>query len=121
MICDGSMPTFMLSHWVRDRSRGERLTLEQAVNLQTARTAALFGFTDRGRLEPGLLADVNVIDFENLRLSEVRMAHDLPAGGRRLVQRASGYLATVKSGTVVRERDEATGDRPGRLVRAAMP
>jgi N-acyl-D-amino-acid deacylase len=121
MICDGSMPTFMLSHWVRDRSRGERLTLEQAVNLQTARTAALFGFTDRGRLEPGLLADVNVIDFENLALGEVRMAHDLPAGGKRLVQRASGYLATVKSGQVVRERDEATGDRPGRLLRAAMP
>lgn len=121
IICDGSMPTFMLTHWVRDRSRGERLPLEQAVHLQTARTAALFGFTDRGRLEPGFLADVNVIDFDRLQLGEVRMAHDLPAGGRRLVQRATGYLATVKSGAVVRERDEATGERPGRLVRAAMP
>ncbi|HMC39682.1 MAG TPA: amidohydrolase family protein [Acidimicrobiales bacterium] len=121
IICDGSMPTFMLTHWVRDRSRGERLALEQAVQMQTAQTARLFGFNDRGRLEPGLLADINVIDFEGLRLGEVRMAHDLPAAGRRLVQRASGYLATVKSGVVVRERDEATGDRPGRLVRATMP
>ena len=121
LICDGSMPTFMLTHWVRDRSRGERLALEQAVHLQTARTADLFGFVDRGRLQPGLLADVNVIDFDRLSLGEVRMAHDLPAGGRRLVQRASGYLATVKSGAVVRERDEATGERPGRLVRAATP
>ncbi|HET6964293.1 MAG TPA: amidohydrolase family protein [Acidimicrobiales bacterium] len=121
IICDGSMPTFMLTHWVRDRSRGERLSLEKAVNLQTARTAQLFGFTDRGRLEPGLLADLNVIDFDNLGLGEVRMAHDLPAGGKRLVQRASGYLATVKSGVVVRERDQATGERPGQLVRAVMP
>jgi N-acyl-D-aspartate/D-glutamate deacylase len=121
LICDGSMPTFMLTHWVRDRDRGERLPLEHAVHLQTARTAQLFGFADRGRLEPGLLADVNVIDLEGLELGGVRMAHDLPAQGKRLVQRAKGYVATVKSGVVVRERDEPTGARPGRLVRAAMP
>jgi N-acyl-D-amino-acid deacylase len=120
-ICDGSMPTFMLTHWVRDRDRGERLGLEQAVRMQTSETAQLFGFADRGRLEPGLVADVNVIDYDNLQLGEVVMAHDLPAQGRRLVQRASGYLATVKSGTIVRERDQATGDRPGQLLRAAMP
>lgn len=120
-ICDGSMPTFMLTHWVRDRDRGERLGLEQAVRMQTSETAQLFGFADRGRLEPGLVADVNVIDFDNLQLGEVLMAHDLPAAGRRLVQRASGYLATVKSGAVVREQDEATGERTGRLLRAAMP
>lgn len=120
LICDGAMPTFLLTHWVRDRSRGERISLEQAVHLQTARTAALFGFADRGRLAPGLLADLNVIDFDNLSLGEVVMARDLPAGGKRLVQRAEGYVATVKSGVVVRERDEATGERPGRLVRAAL-
>ena len=120
-ICDGSMPTFMLTHWVRDRDRGERLGLEQAVRMQTSETAQLFGFTDRGRLEPGLVADVNVIDYDHLQLGEVMIAHDLPANGRRLVQRASGYLATVKSGAVVREHDEATGERPGRLLRAAMP
>jgi N-acyl-D-amino-acid deacylase len=120
-ICDGSMPTFMLTHWVRDRDRGERLGLEQAVRMQTSETAQLFGFADRGRLEPGLVADVNVIDYDNLQLGEVVMAHDLPAQGRRLVQRASGYMATVKSGTIVRERDQATGDRPGQLLRAAMP
>jgi N-acyl-D-amino-acid deacylase len=89
--------------------------------MQTSETAQLFGFADRGRLEPGLVADVNVIDYDNLQLGEVVMAHDLPAQGRRLVQRASGYLATVKSGTIVRERDQATGDRPGQLLRAAMP
>jgi N-acyl-D-aspartate/D-glutamate deacylase len=121
IICDGSMPTFMLTHWVRDRHRGDRLPLEQAVHLQTARTAQLFGFADRGRLEPGLLADVNVIDLDGLALGEVRMAHDLPAQGKRLLQRATGYLATVKSGVVVRERDEPTGTRPGRLLRGLMP
>lgn len=119
VICDGAMPTFLLTHWVRDRTRGERIPLEKAVHLQTARTADLFGFDDRGRLAPGLLADVNVIDFDGLRLGGVTMARDLPAGGKRLVQRAQGYLATVKSGVVVRDHDEPTGDRPGRLVRAA--
>jgi N-acyl-D-aspartate/D-glutamate deacylase len=118
IICDGSMPTFMLTHWVRDRSRGEKVPLEQAVHLQTGRPAQLFGFSDRGRIQPGLLADLNVIDLEGLGLGEVRMAHDLPARGRRLVQRARGYVATVKSGVVVREVDQATGERPGRLVRA---
>ena len=120
MICDGAMPTFLLTHWVRDRNRGERIPIEKAVHLQTARTADLFGFNDRGRLAPGLLADVNVIDFEGLRLGEVVMARDLPAGGKRLVQRADGYLATIKSGRVVRDHDDATGERSGRLVRAAL-
>jgi N-acyl-D-aspartate/D-glutamate deacylase len=119
LICDGAMPTFLLTHWVRDRTRGETISLEKAVQLQTARTAALFGFSDRGRLAPGLLADLNVIDFDGLSLGEVTIARDLPAGGKRLVQRASGYLATVKSGVVVRDHDSATGERPGRLVRAA--
>lgn len=120
MICDGAMPTFLLTHWVRDRSRGERIGLEKAVHLQTARTADLFGFTDRGRLATGLLADINVIDLDGLRLGEVVMARDLPAGGKRLVQRADGYVATVKSGAVVRESDDATGERPGQLLRAGI-
>lgn len=119
LICDGAMPTFLLTHWVRDRNRGERISLEKAVQLQTSHTAALFGFSDRGRLEPGLLADINVIDFDGLRLGGVTMARDLPAGGKRLVQLAEGYLSTIKSGVVVRDHDEATGKVPGRLVRAA--
>ena len=121
LLCDASLPTYMLSHWARDRSRGDRLGLEQAVHMQTRKTAALYGFDDRGLLAPGYLADVNVIDYEELALDPPEMVYDLPAGGRRLIQRARGYLATVKRGVVVREDDEATGERPGRLLRGAQP
>ena len=121
LLCDASLPTYMLSHWARDRSRGNRLDLEQAVHLQTRNTAELYGFDDRGLLAPGYLADVNVIDFEALALDPPEMVYDLPAGGRRLIQRAHGYVATVKSGVVVREDDEATGERPGRLLRGPRP
>jgi N-acyl-D-aspartate/D-glutamate deacylase len=107
----------MLSHWARDRSRGPRLPVEQAVHLQTRRTAELYGFDDRGLLAPGYLADINVIDFDVLALSAPRMVHDLPAGGKRLVQSATGYVATVKSGVTVREHDAPTGARTGRLLR----
>jgi N-acyl-D-aspartate/D-glutamate deacylase len=117
VLCDASLPTFMLTHWVRDRDRGDRLSLEHAVNMQTRRTAELYGFLDRGLLEPGYLADVNVIDFDGLRLDLPEMAYDLPAGGKRLIQRAHGYRATVKRGVVVRENDEGTGELPGQLVR----
>ncbi len=120
-ICDGTMPTFMLSHWARDRHRGETIPVEQAVHLQTQRTAELFGFADRGLVAPGFLADLNVIDFERLSLGTVHMSYDLPAGGKRLLQEACGYEATVKSGVVVREDDEATGERPGRLLRGPRP
>jgi N-acyl-D-aspartate/D-glutamate deacylase len=116
-LCDASLPTFMLSHWARDRTRGPRLPVEQAVHLQTRRTAELYGFDDRGLLAPGYLADVNVIDFEGLSLSVPRMVQDLPAGGQRLVQSAAGYVATVKSGVMVREHDQPTGERPGGLLR----
>ena len=116
-ICDGTMPTFMLTHWARDRERGETIPLEQAVHIQTRRTAELFGFRDRGLVAPGYLADLNVIDFDHLSLGAVAMAYDLPARGKRLVQRASGYVATVKSGVVVRHHDEPTGERPGGLLR----
>ena len=121
VLCDASLPTFMLTHWARDRSRGEQLPLETVVHLQTRRTAELYGFGDRGLLAPGYLADVNVIDHTALRLEAPEMVYDLPASGKRLIQRARGYVATVKSGTVVREHDEATGERPGRLLRGPQP
>jgi N-acyl-D-aspartate/D-glutamate deacylase len=121
VLCDASLPTFMLTHWARDRTRGAKLPVEQVVHLQTRRTAELYGFEDRGALAPGYMADINVIDFDNLRLSPPEMVFDLPAGGRRLVQRASGYKATVKSGAIVRRDDEATGERPGRLLRGPQP
>ncbi len=120
LLCDASLPTYMLTHWVRDRSRGTRLGLEQAVHMQTRSTASLYGFDDRGLLAPGYLADVNVIDFDALACEAPTMVYDLPAGGRRLVQRARGYVATVKRGVVVREDDEATGEHPGVLLRGAQ-
>ena len=117
MICDASIPTFMLTHWARDRSRGEGLELEWVINKQTKATADLFGLTDRGTLEVGKRADVNVIDFDNLVLRSPKMVHDLPAGGRRLVQGAEGYVATLVAGEVTRRNDADTGARPGRLIR----
>ncbi|MEZ6185905.1 MAG: amidohydrolase family protein [Planctomycetota bacterium] len=120
-ICDGGMPTFMLTHWARDRSRGPRLALEHVIQRQTRATAEAFGLLDRGLVAPGYLADLNLIDLDALRLEAPRLVRDLPAGGRRLVQRARGYVATLKSGVVTRERDEATGELPGALVRGPQP
>ncbi len=117
-ICDASTPTWMLTHWVRDRVRGPRLPLEDVVKKMTADTAALFSLKDRGVLEAGKRADLNVIDFENLRLREPRLVADLPAGGTRLLQAAEGYVATVVAGQITRENDAFTGARPGRLVRS---
>jgi N-acyl-D-aspartate/D-glutamate deacylase len=119
MICDASIPTYMLTHWARDRVRGEGLPLEFVVKKQTKDTATLYGLGDRGALEVGLRADINVIDFENLRLHSPRMAHDLPAGGRRLLQDAEGYDYTIVAGEVTRDHGRDTGARPGRLVRGA--
>ncbi|HTW51273.1 MAG TPA: amidohydrolase family protein [Stellaceae bacterium] len=119
-IVDASMPSFMLTHWGRDRSRGERLPLPHLVKMQTSETADFFGFADRGRLKPGLRADVNVIDFDGLRLHQPEVVHDLPARGRRFVQRVDGYRATLVAGTPVFENGEETGARPGRLVRAGQ-
>jgi len=117
-ICDASTPTWMLTHWVRDRSRGPRLRLVDVIKKMTADTAALFDLTDRGVLAVGKRADVNVIDHERLTLREPRLVRDLPAGGTRLLQAAEGYVATVVRGVVTREHDEFTGARPGRLVRS---
>jgi N-acyl-D-aspartate/D-glutamate deacylase len=118
VICDASMPTFTLTHWVRDRTRGPRLKLEWMVKRQTADTAGYFGFTDRGVLAPGMKADVNVIDLPRLRLHHPELVYDLPAGGKRLVQRVDGYRATLVSGVPIFQNGEETGARPGRLVRA---
>ena len=118
-ICDGSFPTTLLTHWCRDR-HGERLTVPFVVQAQCRDTARALGLLDRGVLAPGYKADINVIDFDNLRLSAPEMHFDLPAGGRRLLQRADGYLHTVVSGIPVYESGRATGELPGRLVRGAQ-
>lgn len=115
-ICDASTPTWMLTHWCRDR-RGPQLSLPTVVRKLTAETAALFGFHDRGRLAVGLRADVNVIDHARLTLRAPRMVADLPAGGTRFLQDAEGYDATIVAGMVTREHDRFTGATPGRLVR----
>ena len=118
-ICDASIETTMLTHWVRDRSRGERLPLELVVRKMTSDTASLYGLGDRGVLAAGLRGDVNVIDFDALTLHRPEMVYDLPGGARRLVQRASGYDATIVAGTVVMRDGTDTGARPGTLVRGA--
>lgn len=117
MICDASYPTFLLTHWARDRHRGEKLPLEYVIRKQSHDTAQLYGMSDRGVISVGKKADVNVIDLDALTLHAPRMAYDLPAGGKRLVQGASGYDATIVSGTVTRRHGVDTGARPGRLVR----
>ena len=118
-ICDASFPTTLLTHWARDRRRGERLDLAAIVRAQARDTAVAVGLGDRGLLAPGFKADLNVIDFEALTLHPPTMAFDLPAGGKRLLQRADGYVHTVVSGVPVYERGEHTGALPGRLVRGA--
>ena len=115
-ICDAASPTFMLEHWVRDRARG-RITIEQAIKRQCRDTALLYGLADRGLLAPGYLADVNVIDMSTLKLGKPWLAFDLPAGGKRLLQKAEGYDYTIKSGEVTFERGVFTGATPGGVIR----
>ncbi len=115
--CDASTPTYMLSHWTRDRSR-DRLPIEWVVRKITKESASLYGLTDRGTLEPGKLGDVNIIDYENLRLFRPELVHDLPGGARRFIQRSSGYIATVKSGEVIMRDCVDQGVRPGKLIRS---
>jgi len=119
VICDASQPTFMLTHWTRDRVRGETLPLEYVVKMQTHDTARLYGLTDRGTLEVGAMADINVIDYQRLQLTNPRVVDDLPAGGKRLLQGAVGYVETIKSGVTTFAEGEETGARPGTLVRGA--
>jgi len=117
VICDASIQTFMLTHWVRDRTRGERIPVEFAIRRMTSDTAKLYGLGDRGLLAPGMRADVNLIDLDGLRLEAPEMIYDLPAGGKRFMQRARGYRATIVAGEPTLEHDELTGNLPGRLVR----
>jgi len=117
-IIDASVPTWMLMHWTRDRSRGPKLPLERIVQRQSGDTAKFFGFHDRGQLKAGLKADINVIDYQGLKLHLPEVRYDLPMQGRRLVQRADGYKATMVSGVTTFEDGVYTGAKPGRLVRA---
>ena len=118
LICDGTMPTTQISFWTRDRTRGEQLPLEHVVNKQTLRNAQLYGLDDRGSIEVGMRADLNVIDHDRIAV-DAPVAHaDLPAGGTRLLQPVRGYVATLCHGEVTRRHDADTGARPGRLVRS---
>lgn len=120
-ICDVSMPTYLLTHWARDRARrfGPEgvLPLEHMVRRQTSDTAKVYGLNDRGLIKPGYKADLNIIDYDNLKLMPPRVVFDLPAKGRRLIQDAQGYLATIVSGEIVRENGVSTDATPGRLIR----
>jgi N-acyl-D-aspartate/D-glutamate deacylase len=120
MICDGSFTTTMLTHWGRDRTRGPKLPLEYLIHRQTRKTAQWMGFQDRGLIAPGYRADLNVIDLSNLKLHLPEVIHDLPAGGRRLMQKASGYTATLLAGQITHRDGDPTGAKPGRLVRGAQ-
>jgi N-acyl-D-amino-acid deacylase len=115
-ICDGSMQTYLLTYWARDRV-GERLSIPHVVRAMTSHTAAVMGLSDRGIIAPGMKADLNVIDHANLQLHPPRASFDLPAGGRRLTQAAQGYTATILSGIITHAHDHPTGNLPGRLLR----
>jgi N-acyl-D-aspartate/D-glutamate deacylase len=120
-VVDASFPTTLLTHWGRDRTRGEGFPVEWLIKRYTSDTARTVGLLDRGRIAPGYRADLNLIDFDNLRARHPFVAYDLPAGGRRLMQEATGYVATLVAGEVVFENGKHTGALPGRLVRGAQP
>jgi N-acyl-D-aspartate/D-glutamate deacylase len=115
-ICDAASPTFLLQHWVRDRARGT-IPIELAIKRQCRDTALLYGMADRGVLAAGYLADINVIDIERLKLGKPWLAFDLPAGGKRLLQKAVGYVVTIKSGEVTFREGQVQTARPGRVIR----
>ena len=117
VIADAGMPTFIMTHWGRDRTRGDKLSLEFIVKSLTSSTAEAFGMFDRGYLKEGLIADINIIDFDSLRLHRPEAIFDLPAGGRRLVQRPEGYEMTIKAGEVIFDNGTHTGALPGKLIR----
>jgi N-acyl-D-aspartate/D-glutamate deacylase len=119
MICDGSFPTSMLTHWTRDRTRGPKILVRDVVKMQTRDTARTVGLHDRGVIARGMRADINVIDYDHLTLRSPSVAYDLPAGGRRLVQKADGYAITMVAGEITYRDGEATGALPGRLLRGA--
>jgi N-acyl-D-aspartate/D-glutamate deacylase len=117
IVCDASMTTYLLTHWTRDRTRGPKLTREWAVRRLTRDPAHLYGLHDRGVIAPGKRADLNVIDYERLRLVFPEQVHDLPAGAGRLVQRSEGYVETIVAGETMVADGELTDARPGALVR----
>ena len=119
-ICDTSFPTYLLTHWARDRVRGEKIPLKDLVKWQTQDTAATVGLNDRGVLKPGYKGDVNIIDFEKLKLHSPKIVYDLPADGRRLGQSADGFVATIVSGVITYQNGVATGALPGKLIRGAQ-
>tara|TARA_R110002072_G_scaffold31735_18_gene97704 strand:+ start:24909 stop:26624 length:1716 start_codon:yes stop_codon:yes gene_type:complete len=119
-LCDASFPTTLIQHWGRDRTRGNKIPLEDLIHMQTQQTASQVGMLDRGVLKPGYKADINVIDFENLTIHEPTVVYDLPAGGRRLIQKASGYEYTIVAGAVAFQNGEPTGTLGGKLVRGAQ-
>ena len=120
IICDASFPTFLLTHWTRDRKRGEKLSIPFVVEAQARRTAELVGLRDRGVLARGYKADINVIDYDKLHLHPPQVHYDLPMGGRRLVQQIDGYDATIVSGVISRRQGQSTGARSGRLIRGVQ-
>jgi N-acyl-D-aspartate/D-glutamate deacylase len=117
LICDASTPTFLLTHWVRDRWRGARIPIEEVVAAQTQRTARFYGMNDRGVIAAGMKADLNVIDLDALHIHAPEMVYDLPANGRRLIQRVDGYRYTICSGEVIYADGQPTGALPGKLIR----
>lgn len=117
VLCDASVPTYMLAYMSRDRTKGPTMPLEFTVHKMTQDTAQVYGLTDRGVIAPGYRADLNLIDHDALKLHDPEMVWDLPAGGRRLIQRADGYVATVCNGEVTYEHGQPTGAMPGRLIR----
>jgi len=118
LIFDAVGPTYQLTHWVRDRQRGPKFPIELMVRKQTKTNADLFGLTDRGSLEVGKRADINVFDLQQLALGKLQVHRDLPAGGSRILQSAQGYLNTFVAGVKTRQNGEDTGARPGRVIRA---
>ncbi|MCA1451677.1 amidohydrolase family protein [Bradyrhizobium sp. BRP22] len=120
IICDASFPTYLLTHWTRDRTRGEKLSIPFVISVQSRKTALSFGLSDRGLIAPGYKADVNVIDYDRLHLHPPKVHYDLPVGGRRLLQQVDGYDATIVSGVVTQRDGTATGARPGRLIRGTQ-
>jgi len=117
MICDASFPTFFLTRWARDAAPADRIDLPKAIAALTSEPAQLAGLLDRGRIAVGLKADLNLIDFDRLKVNVPTVAHDLPAGGRRLSQTAEGYVATIVSGEITYQNGQPTGALPGKLVR----
>ena len=118
LICDAGYPSFLLSYWVRDRARGT-LPLETAVKILTSEPAAMYGLRDRGAVEPGLKADLNVLDVAAVAPQPIEVVHDLPAGAKRVLQRTDGFVATIVNGEIVQRDGADTGARPGRVVRGA--